>query len=140
MRRSVGSLSRLLATRSGAVVPANTPGSGPAGVADIQAEALTRVLAADAGAGRQGYDQTTFRVEGIVLETSKRHADQAFLILQGHLEGETRHQVLCILGSKERDSLHGIEIGHRVKVLGEYHVPDGEPGHVVTLTGCKLAR
>lgn len=140
MRRSIGSLSRLLAVRSGAVVLSATPGTGPGGLTEIQADALTRVLASDGGAARQQYDQSTFRVEGVVLVTSKRHADQAYLILQGHADEETQHQVICNFGTKQRDSLHGVEVGNRVKVLGEYHLPEGEPGHEVTLSNCKLVR
>jgi hypothetical protein len=130
----------LLSVRSGAVVPSSTPGSGAGRVLDLQAEALTRVLSAEDGASRSEYDQSTFRVEGLVVETSKRHADQAFVILQGHLDGEIRHQVLCVFGTKERDSLHGVEVGNRVKAHGEYHVPAGEPGTEVILSNCKLAR
>jgi hypothetical protein len=133
MRRSAGSLSRLLATRAGAVVPANA--TEQAGVTDIQSEALTRLLTAE----EQAYRGKTFRVEGIVTETSGRHADPAHLTLQGHTEGETRHQVRCILGSKERDSLYGVEVGHRVRVLGEYHGREDEPGRV-TLASSRLVR
>jgi len=140
MRRSIGSLSRLLAVRSGAVVLSSTPGSGPGGLTDIQADALTRVLASDGGAARQQYDQATFRLEGVVLETSKRHSDQAFLILQGHVEDETQHQVICNFGTKQRDSLHGVEVGQRIKVQGEYRVTDADTGSEVTLANCKLVR
>lgn len=139
MRRSAGSLSRLLATRSGAVVPVGTAGAGPGNTTDIQSEALTRLLGADEDT-RRTYDGATFRVEGLVTETSKRHADPAYLTLQGHMEGETHFQVHCLLGSKERDSLHGIEVGHRVKVLGVYHTTQQEAGTAVILTGCKLVR
>lgn len=140
MRRSIGSLSRLLAVRSGAVVLSATPGSAPGGLTDIQADALTRVLSSDGGSARQQYDQSTFRVEGIVLEISKRHADQVYLTLQGHLEDETRHQVICLFGTKERDSIHGVEVGNRVKIQGEYRLPEGEPGPEVTLSNSKLVR
>lgn len=140
MRRSIGSLSRLLAVRSGAVVLSATPGSVPGGLTDIQAEALTRVLAAEGGSARQQYDQSTFRVEGVVQELSKRHAEPAYLILQGHQEGETRHQVVCVFGTKERDSIHGVEVGQRVKIQGEYRLPEDEPGPEVSLSNSRLVR